>query len=80
MKKGKKPNANEAQIRAARNEGSDKTMVFAMTALSDKMGFDREQLLEFIRAVAYVSQSVVKGYVKYEDLHRVLVEEKDLDW
>lgn len=80
MKKGQKPNANPKQLRDAVREGMDKTMVFAMTALADKMGFDRERLIEFIGAVADVSESVIKGYVTYEQLHMVLVEEQGLEW
>lgn len=57
MKKGRKPNANEAQLRHAMKEGMDKTMVFAMTALADKMGFDRDKLIEFIGAVTEVADS-----------------------
>lgn len=75
-----KPNANPKQLRDATREGMDKTMVFAMTALADKMGFDRDKLVEFIGAVASVSESVIKGYVTYEQLHRVLVEEQGLEW
>ena len=80
MKKGKKPNANEAQLRDAAREGMDKTMVFCLTALADKMGFDRDKLVEFIGAIAGVADSVVKGYVTYDQLHRVLVEEQGLEW
>ena len=77
---GKKPNANEAQLRAAMHEGMDKTMVFCLTALADKMGFDQDKLVEFIAAVVSVADSVTKGYVRYNDLHRVLVEEQGLEW
>ncbi len=77
---GKKPNANEAQLRAAMRDGMDKTMVFCLTALADKMGFDREKLIEFISAVVSVADGVTKGYVRYNDLHRVLVEEQGLEW
>ena len=80
MKKGQKPNCNERQLRAAVREGMDKTMVFCLTALADKMGFDREKLIEFIGAVANLADGVNKGYVKYEQLHRVLVEEQGLEW
>ena len=80
MKKGQKPNANEAQLRAAMNNGSDKTMVFCLTALADKEGFDRERLIRFLREVADVADSISKGYVKYEHLHRALVEEQNLGW
>ena len=80
MKKGKKPNANEAQLREAARRGMDRTMVFAMTALADKMGFDTDDLVRFVKAVADIADSVIKGYVRYEDLHKVLVEEKGLEW
>lgn len=80
MKKGRKPNANEAQLRAAARQGMDKTMVYCLTALSDKMGFDKAQLVEFITCVAGVADSVLRGYVKYADLHRALVEEQGLEW
>lgn len=80
MKKKGKPNANPKQLRDAVREGMDKTMVFAMTALADKMGFDRDKLVEFIGAVASVADSINKRYVTYEQLHRVLVEEQGLEW
>lgn len=78
--KGPKPNANETQLRAAARRGMDRTMVYCLTALSDKMGFDREQLITFIAAVANISDSVRKGYVNYEQLHKVLADEMHLDW
>lgn len=79
-KKGQKPNINEKQRRAAVSEGMDKTMVFCLTALADKMGFDRDMLADFIGHVASLAESVTKGYVKYDQLHRVLVEEQGLEW
>lgn len=80
MKKGQKPNANEKQLREAAHRGMDRTMVFCLTALADKCGFTREQLIDFIGAVSNVADSVLKGYTNYEQLHRVLVEEKGLEW
>lgn len=80
MKKGRKPNANEAQLHSAMREGMDKTMVFCLTALADKMGFDQDKLVEFISAVVSVADSVTKGYVNYNQLHKVLVEEQGLEW
>lgn len=77
---GARPNANEAQLRAAAHQGMDKTMVFCLTALADKMGFEQEQLVRFINAVSDVADSVVKGYVNYDQLHKVLVEEQGLEW
>ena len=76
----KKPNANEAQLHHAMKEGMDKTMVFCLTALMDKFGWDQEQLVAFVGAVASMSDSFLKGYVDYNDLHRVLVEEQGLEW
>lgn len=80
MKKGTKPNANPQQLREAAHRGMDRTMVFCLTALADKMGFEQEQLVRFIGAVSDVADSVVKGYVTYDQLHRVLVEEQGLEW
>jgi len=37
-------------------------------------------LVEFIHGVANLADGVIKGYVRYEDLHRVLVEEQGLEW
>lgn len=79
-RKGPAPNANEKQLRAAAHMGMDKTMVYCLTALADKMGFDRDKLVDFIHAVADVADSVVKGYVNYEQLHKVLVDEQGLEW
>ena len=80
MKKGQKPNANEKQLRAATSRGMDRTMVFVLNTLGDKFGFDRNKLIEFIAAVANLADGVNKGYVKYDQLHRVLVEEQGLEW
>ena len=77
---GKKPNANEAQLRAAAHRGMDRTMVFCLNTLADKFGWEQEQLVEFIHGVANLADGVIKGYVKYEHLHRVLVEEQGLEW
>lgn len=79
-RKGPAPNANQAQLRAAMRDGMDKTMVFCLAALMDKFGWDQEQLVAFVGAVASVSDSYLKGYVDYNDLHRVLVEEQGLEW
>lgn len=79
-RKGSAPNANEAQLRAAARRGMDRTMVFCLTALADKFGWEQEQLVDFIHAVANLADGVIKGYVKYEDLHRVLVDEQGLEW
>ena len=79
-RKGPSPNANEKQLRDAMNDGMDKTMVFCLTALADKMGFNREQLIQFLKYVADVAESVTKGYVNYNQLHKVLVEEQGLEW
>ena len=79
-RKGQKPNANEAQLRAATHQGMDKTMVFCLTALADKFGWEQEQLIAFIKAVADIADGINKGYVKYNDLHRVLVDEQGLEW
>ena len=80
MKKGTKPNANQKQLRDATREGMDKTMVFCLTALADKMGFDRDKLIEFIGWVAYYADITNKTPIKYAHLHRVLVEEQGLEW
>jgi len=80
MKKGTKPNANEKQLRDAARRGMDRTMVFCLNTLADKFGWEQEQLVEFIHGVANIADGVIKGYVKYEDLHRVLVEEQGLEW
>lgn len=79
-KKGRKPNANEAQLRAAAHRGMDRTMVFCLTALADKMGFEREQLVQFIQAVASTADSVNRGYTNYDQLHQVLIKEQGLEW
>lgn len=80
MKKGQKPNCNEAQLRNAARQAMDKTMVYCLTALSDKHGFDHDQLIEFIASVGNTVDAVRRGYVKYDQLHRVLVDEQGLEW
>jgi len=80
LKKGTKPNANEKQLRDAARRGMDRTMVFYLSALADKFGWEQEQLVDFIHAVANLADGVIKWYVKYEDLHRTLIEEQGLEW
>ncbi len=80
MGKGPKPNANPAQLRAAKAEGMDITMVFCLTVLADKYGFDREALKGFLTHIKDLSEGITRGYIQYKDLHRVLVDEQDLDW
>ena len=46
----------------------------------DKFGFDHDQLVAFVRAVGNYADAKNKGYIKYEDLHRVLIEEQGLEW
>lgn len=79
-KQGQKPNCNEVQLRDAARHGMDKTMVYCLTALSDKHGFDHDQLIEFIVNVGNTADAVRRGYVKYDQLHRVLVDEQGLEW
>jgi hypothetical protein len=42
--------------------------------------FQQDQLVQFVKAVADVSDSVLKGYVNYDQLHKVLVDEQGLEW
>ena len=79
-KKGKAPNASPEQLREAARRGMDRTMVFCLSALSDKMGFETEDLVRFIRAVSDIADSVLKGYVSYDDLHNALKYEQGLEW
>ena len=79
-RKGPTPNTNEKQLREAARRGMDRTMVFCLTALADKMGFEQEQLVQFVKAVSDVADSVLKGYVNYDQLHKVLVDEQGLEW
>ena len=55
-------------------------IMFDVEALADKMGFDRDKLIEFISHVANIAEGISKGYIRYDDLHRVLVEEQGLEW
>lgn len=79
-RKGPAPNANDRQLRTAMRTGMDRTMVFCLTALADKFGFEQEQLVDFITAVSNLADGVIKGYVNYDDLHKVLVDEQGLEW
>jgi len=78
--KGVKPNANEAQLREAARKGMDKTMVFCLTALADKHGFEKEDLKQFVAEVANIADGVRKRYVSYDDLYRALAEESGIRW
>lgn len=80
----KKPNprkipATKADIEKAKKQGTDKAATFAIaiifTALTDKMGWTKEQLLELWGHVDYISDSVTKGYVTIPQLLHTLKEE-----
>lgn len=80
----KKPNprkipATKADIEKAKKQGTDKAATFAIaiifSALTDKMGWTKEQLLELWGHVDYISDSVTKGYVTIPQLLHTLKEE-----
>lgn len=77
---GPKPNANEAQLRAARHQGSDLCMVICLTVLMDKYGWEGDELAEFIHKIGDLSKSINRGYVNYQDLHHTLAVEQGLEW
>lgn len=80
----KKPNprripATKADIEKAKKQGTDEAATFAIaiifSALTDKMGWTKEQLLELWGHVDYLSDSVTKGYVTIPQLLHTLKEE-----
>lgn len=80
----KKPNprkipATKADIEKAKKQGTDKAATFAIaiifSALTDKMGWTKEQLLELWGHVDYLSDSVTQGYVTIPQLLHTLKEE-----
>lgn len=80
----KKPNprkipATKADIEKAKRKGTEEASTFAIaiifSALTDKMGWTKEQLLELWGHVDYLSDSVAKGYVKVSQLVHTLKEE-----
>lgn len=80
----KKPNprrrpATMADIEKAKRKGTEEASTFAIaiifSALTDKMGWTKEQLLELWGHVDYISDSVAKGYVKVSQLVHTLKEE-----
>ena len=78
--KGPGPNANARQLYEAEIRGMDKVMVYALTALHDKMGFELEDLSSFIGWIGRVADSVSRGYVTYEDMRKTLIYELGLKW
>ena len=80
----KKPNprripATRADVEKATKQGTDEAATFAIaiifSALTDKMGWTKEQLQELWGHVDYISDSVTKGYVKIPQLVQTLKEE-----
>lgn len=80
----KKPNprrrpATMADVEKAKKEAENYAAAYAMaiifTALTDKMGWTKEQLLELWGHVDYLSDSVTKGYVTIPQLLHTLKEE-----
>ena len=80
----KKPNprrrpATMADVEKAKKEAENYAAAYAMaiifTALTDKMGWTKEQLIELWGHVDYLSDSVTKGYVTIPQLLHTLKEE-----
>lgn len=80
----KKPNprripATKADIEKAKRKGTEDATNFAIaiifTALTDKIGWTKEQLQELWGHVNYLSDSVTKGYVTIPQLLHTLKEE-----
>lgn len=82
-----KCHANPSQAQRIIKEETDKNIevvrktIQAIDAhvLLDKFGFTLEQLAQFFDCIQYQYESVVQGYVTFEDIINNLKKEYDLD-
>lgn len=84
MAKSKKVNprrrpATMADIKKAKADATDQAMTavlyMVLYGLIDKLGYTQEQIMEVKDAFDYVIDSVDQGYIKWQDIERVLDEE-----
>ena len=84
MAKAKKVNprrrpASMADVRKAKSEATNEAMeavlYMVLYGLIDKIGYTPEQIHDVEEAFAYVVDSINQGYVKWQDVRRVLREE-----
>ncbi len=62
----------------AANEGIKGALIIFFTVMRDKEGYGIKRLKRIYNAATDLADSLQKGYVKMEDLERVLVEEADI--
>lgn len=77
----KKP-ATQMDIKRAKSKAQDEALYLSMaiflTVLVDKEGYDKERLKKVWAEVNDLSDSIAKGYVKFNDLRQVLDDEYDI--
>lgn len=74
--------ATQADIKRAKdqaqNDAVNLAMVIFLTVLADKQGYDKSSIREVWNEVNDLSESITQGYVKFQDLRKVLDEEYDI--
>ena len=77
----KKP-ATQMDIKRAKSKSQDEALYLSMaiflTVLVDKEGYNNERLKKVWAEVNNLSDSISKGYVKFNDLRQVLDDEYDI--
>lgn len=77
--KCRKQSPTWCDVGEAKRKGVDDALTFCVTVLTDNMGFTQDQVVEFMKGIAYLSDSVSKGYVNTQDLKRVQLKEYMID-
>ena len=62
----------------ATNEGLKGALIIFFTVMRDKEGYGRKRLKRIFKHATDLADSMQKGYVKMEDLEKVLADEADI--
>lgn len=87
MKKNKSPRSRPATMadverakRDAMREATDYALVIVFSVLRDKEGYSVDDLRRMYGHVQDLSQSIIDGYVKVQDLKHTLKEEANIEF
>lgn len=67
--KKKKPKASPLDISQAKAKAARNTILMAEYVLQSKHGFDRDQIIEFLENMTYVSDAIQEGRLNMTDIN-----------
>ena len=67
--KKKKPKVNPLDISQAKAKAARNTILMAEYVLQSKHGFDRDQIIEFLKNMTYVADAIQEGRLNMTDIN-----------